>query len=182
MIEHVTSTGVFIHEIVGRLTANPLDFKDQRRYKHSTDWFGYCEACGDLKIVNFPFDWRLEPEGELWREQGLHCRACQGEVWWIKEELYDAIFALDVPKYYLARDYTGPPCIGLFEDRLYLRVVSWCVWGKEQMFDDGEHWNYMICPECVRHVGSLIIGTLIKVYGMPKHAAIEVELFLLARD
>ena len=83
VIKHVTATGVFMYESVVRLIVNPLNFVDKRRYQHSTDWFGYCKTCGDLDLVGFPFDWRLEPEGELWREQGWHCRACEGEVWWI---------------------------------------------------------------------------------------------------
>ena len=49
------------------------------------------------------------------------------------------------------------------------------------MFDDGKRWNFMMCPNCVEQVGFRIIGTLIKVNGLPKHAAVAIVALILAR-
>lgn len=49
------------------------------------------------------------------------------------------------------------------------------------MKDDGIAWGYMICRLCVRHVGSLIIGTRSPIHLFPKPVAFKVVQFVLAR-
>ena len=85
----------------------------------------------------------------------------------------------DVPTYYYCLDNTSGTAFR--EDRLRLRVVNWCLWCDDRMTDTCENWNHMMCKQCVERVSALIIGTLNKVYRIPKRAAIDIELFLLAR-
>ena len=164
----------------------PLDPCDYQRYRHPSDWFRYCRDCGDLRVVGFPDTCRLEPIGTVWRARGWHCYNCEGDVWWVRDELHSAIFVRNVPMYYHCLDYSGPDFHLHFpgpggRDRLNLRMVSWCLWCDDLMTDDGKDWNHMMCKQCVERVSALINGTLNKVYRIPKRAAIDIELFLLTR-
>ena len=172
-------------EVMELTVVDALSYQRQasyQRHAHPSEWYHYCRDCGGLGVVEFPDTIRLEPVGELWRERGWECPNCDGEVWWVKTELYDALFLRKVLTYYF-------PLEAFMKGggRLYFRVVKHCLWCGEFIdcdeFETSHNleWNCMLCESCVMHVSARIVGTLVETYGLPMRAAFDIVLFLWAR-
>ena len=114
--------------------------------------------------------------------RGWHCTVCEGVVWWVKEELYHALLARDIPHYYVSRVGSVSEDVHPYiEERLYLRAVPCCLLCDREFYDDGQHWNYMMCPPCAKDMGLRIANTLHWVDKYPLPVAINIVGFLLRR-
>ena len=71
-----------------RINHNPLKLSDPKVYVHSSEWFGYCSACGHVdEKTAFIHQFPAVPVGLRWKSDGWRCAECYGRVWWIKDEL-----------------------------------------------------------------------------------------------
>ena len=100
----------------------------------------------------------------------------------MKEELHHALLARDVPCYYISRMGTanGTLC-PYIEERLYLRAIPACLLCGRDFHDDGQCWNYMMCPSCTKGMALRITNTLYWVDKYPFPVAINIVGFILRR-
>ena len=96
--EHLVFPGVTESTVIDALSCQR--HASYQRHAHPSEWYHYCRDCGGLVVVEFPDTIRLDQVGEIWRECGWECPNCDGQVWWLKTELYDALFLRKVPTYY----------------------------------------------------------------------------------
>ena len=129
------------------------------QYKHPSDWYEYCRECGGLAplVVEDELDW--EPEGETWQARGWHCFACNGRVWWVKEELYEHLFLVEVPTCYQVRG-----------KRIKIeRIVDWCLLchDTDGRLDERGDYRRMYCYECAWTLEITIGEWLWRTHGLP---------------
>ena len=100
----------------------------------------------------------------------------------MKEELYHALLARDIPHYYISRmGSVNGDVHPYIEERLYLRAVPSCLLCGKDFYDDGQCWNYMMCPSCAKEMALRITNTLYWVDRYPLPVAINIVGFILRR-
>ena len=181
-LKHFNLDGDFLSEHLGKMIYDPLRLGNRRNYVHYSSWFEYCTQCGNWDEDVADKLKTLQPEGVRWKLRGWQCPGCKGEVWWLKEEIYHALLARDVPFYYVSRmgNTNGSFCPYL-EERLYLRAVSSCLLCGRDFHDDGQCWNYMMCPPCAKEMALRITNTLYWVDQYPFLVAVNIASFIFRR-
>ena len=124
-------------------------------FYHPGEWFEYCRECGRCEYV----DSLRVPIGEHWRDNGWYCSECEGRVWWIREELYDAVFLLDAP---CGVQIRGSRSISI------RRLVDWCPLCHDMFgrIEDRGSYSHMICLDCEELLTAAIVEGLPQEVGM----------------
>ena len=181
-LKHFNLDGDFLSAHRGKMIYDPLKLGNRRNYVHYSNWFEYCTQCGDWDSQVAGSLKTMQPEGVRWKLRGWHCPECKGAVWWLKEEIYHALLARDIPSYYVSRmgNINGSYCPYL-EERLYLRAVPFCLICGCDFHDDGQCWNYMMCPSCAEEMSLSIASTLYWVNQYPFLVAVNIVGFIFRR-